>query len=159
MKNETIRPTSMNGIEIEIIASGKVIDDDPGFLGDQYQISTWTFRLSPIGRDRWYQSEPVTWTRNDYPYDTEEEFDEQWAAYEAKQAQRDAARQALTDDIGVLLGLDDTTGLTITHAVSEIYTAVQIRKVEPEVPRKKMTVAELLHRRQSMLNAMLCTMI
>ena len=156
MSNETCRP---NGTGIELIASGKTIDDDPSYNGDRYQISTWTFRMNSIGRDRWYQSEPVTWTRNDYPYDTKEEYDKQWAAYEAKQAQRDAARQALTEDLATLLQIYDTEGLTISHAVSEIYTAVQIRKTEPEAPRKKATTAEFLQHQLSVMNAMLCCLI
>ena len=157
MSNEIFR---QDELAIELIASGSTIDDDPGYRGGRYRISTWTFRMNDIGQDLWWRSEPISWNRYDYPYDTKEEFDAQKKAYRTKQDQREKAREALTADIAKLLKITEgSKWLTIYRTVSEIYTAVLIQEVEPEAPRKKMTVAELLHRRQSMLNAMLCTMI
>lgn len=139
---------STDELAIEMIATGSTIDDDPGYQGKVYRILTWTFRLNPTGLNRWIFSDTLTvWPEC---YETREEF-------EAVKARKERQREELEAEIRDQLGIQGD-GVTITQNISEIFTAVQIREAEQELP-KKQTVAERLHRSASMLNAMLCCMI
>lgn len=138
-------------IALEIIASGSTLDDDPGYHGDTYQISTWTFRLNHVGLNRWLFSDADLISVHSYGRLEE---------YEAKKQKYEADREQLVTEIGQLLGIEETKAFTVTKNVSEIFTAVLIRKIEKTEPeKKKTTVAEVLHGSLSILNAMLCYMI
>ena len=145
MTNEIFRE---DRLAIELIASGSTLDNDPGYQGKVYRILTWTFRMNHVGLNRWIFSDTLTvWPEC---YETREEF-------EAVKARKEHRREELEAEIRDLLGIMGD-GVTITQNISEIFTAVQIREAEQELP-KKQTVAERLHRSASMLNAMLCCLI
>ena len=111
-----------DNLAIEMIATGRTIDDDPGFKGDRFEIITWTFRMNHIGLDLWWKSEPIHWDEW-YPY-TREEFDK-------KSKERTAAREDLEAKIREFLQIDGCEGFSVTRNVSEIFTAVLIRKIIP----------------------------
>ena len=132
MNNELFKKKEL---AIEVIATGSTIDDDNCYGGTHYRITTWTFRMNHVGVDRWYHSEPVYWNCNDYPYKTKKEYTEQWAAYRKKKEAREKARAELEEDIANLLPIPQGTRIPhVTNNLSEIYTAVQIIRVDEGRP-------------------------
>ena len=146
MANEIYRE---NKLAIEVIATGSTIDNDPSFK-TPFRISTWTFRMNHVGVNRWIDSSEIYW--NAFEFEDQQE-------YEAKRQKHAEARQQLEDEIRDLLKISGSdSSFSITKNVSEIFTAVMIEKVKDPEPEKR-TVAELLHRSGSMLNALLCCAI
>ena len=141
-----------NEIAIEMIAEGHTFDDDPGFHGKIFRLTTWTFRLNHIGVNAWYATQPVHW--NALEYESREEF-------ETLRETREREREKLMNQIRAHLdGKEGTQSFTITQNVSEIFTAVLIQEEPQEATEpKKLTIAERLQRQRSMMNAMLCCMI
>lgn len=147
MTNEIFREQDL---AIEVITSGSTLDNDPGYRGKTYRISTWTFRINHVGLNEWISSEPIYW--NPWDYETREEFEEEHKA-------REEARETLMNQIREQLdGKEGTQGFTVTQNVSEVFTAVLIEEEKAEQP-KTATIAERLQRQRSMMNALLCYMI
>lgn len=149
MANEIMRE---NRLALEVVASGRTIDDDPGFNGKNYEILTWTFRLNPVGLNAWIDSDRKI--VSPLAYEKREDYD-------AVVSRMDADRQELTDRIREILGVEETVGFTVTQNISEIFTAVLIRRMPESTPeaRKRFSAAEFLQKQASVLNAMLCFMI
>lgn len=141
-----------NRLALEVFATGRTIDDDPGFNGKTYEILTWNFRMNPVGLNDWLWSNRDLIFRD--AYDTREEYD-------AAVKKAEDTRQKLTDEIREILGVEETVGFTVTQNISEIFTAVLIRLVPENTPeaRKRFSAAEFLQKQASVLNAMLCFMI
>ena len=139
-------------IALEVIATGRTIDNDPSFKGKNFEILTWTFRLNPVGLDGWLWSDKDLIDR--MAYEAREDYD-------AAIKKAEDTRQDLTDAIREILGVEETVGFTVTQNISEIFTAVLIRRMPEDTPepRKKLPAAEYLQRQASMLNAMLCCLI
>ena len=148
MANEIFREDKL---ALEVIATGSTVDNDPGFGGKEYRITTWTFRLNHIGLKAWIDSKPDVWSP--YVYTSEGQYEELKALHESM-------REDLTRQIRDLLGASANGSFSVTQNVTEIFTAVQIEKVWKDQPEKKRTtIAEALHKQLSTMNAMLCMMI
>ena len=114
--NEIFRKESF---EIEVMARGQVLDNDPGNNGAVFAIETATMRINHIAMNEYISAS--MWNTRDC-YDSEEE----WAEYKQKKEEK---KEDFKRKIAEKLGYDGKEELTVTQNVSEIFTAVRITKV------------------------------
>ena len=110
-----------NEFAVEIVASGKTLDNSPSFNGKAYSIDTWVIRLNHIALSEWMKSAPVN--VNDWEWDYESKEAAEAAA--AEHEKNLAAFEAKIKDI-----LKITHGsAAINRNVSEIFTVVNIHEI------------------------------
>lgn len=103
--------------EIEVIASGDFIDNDPSFRGKAYRVATRTIRLNPVALDEY--SDSIERTPDDW-FDSREE-------YEAYAAEKRTRRAAFEKKVAAALGFDhEVPGVTVQRVISEIFAVVCI---------------------------------
>lgn len=105
---------------IEVITKGAFLDDDPG-LNTRFLVETIVFRANYIALNEYLLK--ICASNDRYTYDTEEE----WQDYlKTKKANRDARERHIAE----LLDIDtETCSLSITQSLSEVFTAVAIRRI------------------------------
>ena len=103
--------------EIEVIASGDFLDNDPSFNGKIYRVKTRTIRLNPIAMNAYIFSR-MTMDIGDF--DSREEFEEYAAEKRLKKI-------AFENQVAELLGFDqEITHVNIQQIVSEIFGVAYI---------------------------------
>ena len=117
---------------MEIVASGKTVDLELAReTGMIYEIETWTFRLLDGDSLRDYiKSEPK-------PFDTWEWDYVDIEAWEADRARRAEARGKWEREIIRMLtgkdrALEESTTWTVERVLTEIFTAVVVRRIDAE---------------------------
>lgn len=103
--------------EIEVIASGDFLDNDPSFNGKTYRVATRTIRLNPIAMNV-YLSCQLNLGIEDF--DSREEYDE----YETKKRLK---KISFEKNVAEILGFDQKAAhVNIQQIVSEVFGVAYI---------------------------------
>lgn len=101
-----------NKFDLEVIATGDFLDNDPGFNGKTYRVATRTIRLNPIAMNAYIMSQAH---QSIDCFDSLEEYDDYIDRKRLKKI-------AFTKQVAEILGLDtEVFHVNIQQIFSEIF--------------------------------------